>query len=84
MLMPSQGKKGLVDGSISTSFRDGPDEQTMIEGRSDEQLVIITDKAAVGNPINSIRITRSCQLHLVRDFIGCWLLLVRSDIVDNG
>ena len=82
--MPSQGKKGLIDGSISTSFRDGPDVQIAIGGRSDDQLVIDTSEAVGGTPMATNRITRDCQLHLVRYFIGCWLLLVRSDIVDNG
>ena len=82
-LMPSQGKKGLVDGPISTSFRNGPDEQSIIRWWIDDQLVVIASKAAVGTQTFR-RITRGCQLHLVRDFIGCWLLMVRSDIVDNG
>ena len=59
MLMSSRkGKK-----TIFTSFGNGPDEQTMIRGRSDDQFVIVTGKAAIGTPkANRNRITRGLQL----------------------
>jgi len=71
-----------IDCTISTSFGNGPDEQTMIRWWGDDQFVIITDKAVAGTPITNNRITRGFQMHLL---VGCWsLILIHSDIVDNG
>ena len=79
-MMTRQWKQWLINGSITLSFGNGPDEQTMIEGRSYHQFVIITGK--ISNFGNGI--TRSIKLHLVRYFIGWWSLpLFCWHVVDN-
>jgi len=69
--MSRKGKEGMVNGPIPISLRNKPNKQPVIGRRSDDQLVIITGKAAVRIPLVSNEIPRGSQLDLV-----CWSLLL--------